>query len=148
MDTAMLELITVVKRPNATSVNSSDIVKTISSRLDIITQCIQLNKALVTLLSVNDTVFHNRSSIPEEPVVDSGDSLSLRSHAGSRSDDHFFDEGADSTFNSVIILVIVVIGITLLIIRSTRGGVCEQCQVSDDQKSLPSAKALFLLNTT
>ena len=59
-----------------------------------------------------------------------------------------FDEGADSTFNSVIILVIVVIGITLLIIRSTRGGVCEQCQVPDDQESLPSAKALFLLNTT
>ena len=146
----MLELITVlvVKRLNATSADHSDIRNILSSRQDIITQCIRVNKALVALLSVNDTIFHNCSSIPEEPVVDSGDSLSLRSHAGSRSDDHFFDEGADSTFNSVIILVIVVIGITLLIIRSTRGGVCEQCQVPDDQESLPSAKALFLLNTT
>ena len=71
MDAAILELITVVKRLNATSVDSSDIFNTISSRLDIINQCIQLNKALVTLLSVNDTAFRNLSSIPEEPVVDS-----------------------------------------------------------------------------
>ena len=139
MDAAMLELITVVKRLNATSVDSSDIFNTISSRLDIINQCIQLKKALVTLLSVNDTAFRNLSSIPEEPVVDS-------SKPGS--DNHLFDEGVDSTFNTVIALIIFVVSIGPLIIRSTRGGVCEQFQVPDDQESLPAAKAPFLLNTT
>ena len=133
----------MVKRLNASSADHSDIQNILSSRQDIITQCIQLNKALVALLNVNDTVFHNRSSIPEEPVVDSIDSLSSKPG----SDNHLFDEGVDSTFNTVGVLIIFVVGISLLIIRSTRGGVCEQCQVPDDQESLPAAKAPFLLNT-
>ncbi|GAU99180.1 hypothetical protein RvY_10216 [Ramazzottius varieornatus] len=154
MDSTISELVTAIRRLNATSSSDPEIrglLKTISSRLDIATQCIQLNKILVSLLNRTVAQHANWSSsqgittsLPSQYAADVH-GVTYSNKPGS--DDHLFDEGADSMFNTVIVLIIFVVGITLLIIRSTRGGVCEQCQVPAEEVVTPPKK-MFFLNTT